>query len=441
MSESNRTEHQVDALIGAGVLEIGDGYRAKNSELDSTGMPFARAGNLNAGFDFSSADRVPPRTLDRVGNKRSQPGDVVFTSKGTVGRFAQVEESTEPFVYSPQLCFWRVLDDSVIDPRFLYYWMQGPESARQLNALKGQTDMADYVSLRDQRAMTISLPPIEEQRCIASMLSTLDRKIESNRRVAALAEELAATIFRSWFVDFDPVHAKAAGLAPVGVPDEVVDLLPDSFEDSEIGLIPAGWRARPIGELVTVVGGGTPSTKDEAFWSDSGHPWATPKDLASLETKALLGTARHVSDAGLAKISSGLLPAGTILLSSRAPIGYLAVAEEPVAINQGFIGMKCEGVLTNHFALQWASAHIDEIKARANGTTFLEISKRNFRPIPVCVPEPEIMNAFQQIAEALYSQVVSATRESMTLADLRNALLPKLVSGQIRVEPGEAQTT
>jgi type I restriction enzyme S subunit len=133
-------------LIAEGVLKIGDGYRAKNSELTADGLPFARAGNINNGFQFSIADRLPHHYTNIIGDKTSLPGDTVFNSKGTVGRFGFVTEKTEKFVYSPQLCFWRSLKHEEVLPRFVYYWMHGQEFLGQVEGLKAQTDMADYVN-------------------------------------------------------------------------------------------------------------------------------------------------------------------------------------------------------------------------------------------------------------------------------------------------------
>ena len=120
-------QFEVENLIASRILVISDGYRAKNSELSNHGLPFARGGNINQGFLFDDADCLDVSNLQKAGEKISKVGDVVFTSKGTVGRFAFVKESTPRFVYSPQLCFWRVLDSNFILPRFLYYWMQGRE--------------------------------------------------------------------------------------------------------------------------------------------------------------------------------------------------------------------------------------------------------------------------------------------------------------------------
>ena len=206
----NLRKHDVSDLINQKVLVIGDGYRAKNSELSKAGLPFARAGNISNGFQFSDADCFPEDQLHKVGEKNSRPGDTVFTSKGTVGRFAFVRKDTPQFVYSPQLSFWRSLNESILHPRFLYYWMSSEEFYIQFKSVAGQTDMAEYVSLRDQRQMHITLPPLPEQRAIAHVLGTLDDKIELNRRMNETLEEMARSLFKSWFVDFDPVRAKAA---------------------------------------------------------------------------------------------------------------------------------------------------------------------------------------------------------------------------------------
>ena len=209
-------QHEVSALIDGGSLLIGDGYRAKNEELTSSGLPFARAGNINNGFQFEDADHFPEASLPRVGNKISQPGDVVFTSKGTVGRFAFVRPGTPRFVYSPQLCFWRSVNKVLIDPQFLYFWMYGREFFVQFKGVAGQTDMAEYVSLSDQRRMHITLPSLPEQRAIAHILGTLDDKIELNRRMSETLEAMARALFQSWFVDFDPVRAKMNLPSPSG---------------------------------------------------------------------------------------------------------------------------------------------------------------------------------------------------------------------------------
>lgn len=167
----------VQELIDQHVLQVGDGYRAKNSELGSTGIPFARAGNIDAGFMFDEADLLAEENIPKAGAKVSQPGDVVFTSKGTVGRFALVRKQTPRFAYSPQLCFWRTLQPKKLSVSFLFRWMQSREFLEQVDRVKGSTDMADYVSLTNQRRMTIRLPSVKTQRVLGEHLDPIEELV------------------------------------------------------------------------------------------------------------------------------------------------------------------------------------------------------------------------------------------------------------------------
>ena len=281
-------------------------------------------------------------------------------------------------------------------------------------------------------------PPVPEQRAIAHVLGTLDDKIELNRRMNETLESMARALFKSWFVDYDPVRAKMDGRwrpgeSLPGLPSHLYDLFPNRLVDSELGPIPDGWEVRALGEITDVVGGTTPSTKKPEYWNEGIHCWATPKDLSSLSSPVLLDTERKVTDVGLKQIGSGLLPPGTVLLSSRAPIGYLAVSEVPVAVNQGFIAMPPHEGISNHFLLNWCKNSIEEIQNFSNGSTFLEISKSNFRQIKLMVPDTPIMNAYHGLASELHDRIVANERESRTLAAQRDALLPRLLSGEVRV--------
>jgi type I restriction enzyme S subunit len=286
------------------------------------------------------------------------------------------------------------------------------------------------------------LPPLPEQRAIAHILGTLDDKIELNRRMSQTLETMARALFKAWFVDFEPVRAKLAGRwqrgqSLPGLPAELYDLFPDRLVDSELGEIPGGWEVKPVNDLAEVVGGSTPRTDRVEYWQGGIHHWVTPKDLSTLSLPVLLDTERKITDAGLSQISSGLLPKGTVLLSSRAPIGYLAIAEVPVAVNQGFIAMKPRPGISNLFLLRWASAAYEEIVSYANGSTFLEISKSSFKLIQVVLPSTSVMAAFDRMSRPMYYKVVENERQSHVLAALRDALLPKLISGEMRVKDAE----
>jgi type I restriction enzyme S subunit len=175
----------VQELLDDGILVVNDGYRAKNSELAAEGIAFVRAGNLtDHGLDLTGADRVPADLAARVGNKRSMAWDTAFTSKGTVGRITLVDPDAQTFVYSPQVCFWRSLDAERLSPFVLHAWMRSGRFNEQIDAVKGQTDMADYVSLRDQRAMRFNLPTPTAQATAAGFAEPLARAASAARREA-----------------------------------------------------------------------------------------------------------------------------------------------------------------------------------------------------------------------------------------------------------------
>ncbi len=325
-------------LQDRGVLRVEDGnhgeYRPRPSEFTSDGCAsFIRAADMNDGqVLFETADRINSVARKRIRKGIGCPGDVLFSHKGTVGKLALVPDDAPPYVCSPQTTFWRTLDKDQIDRRYLYCYLRSPAFRQQYAARKGETDMADYVSLTAQRTFKVTTPPIDEQRRIGDVIGQLDDKIELNRRMNETLEATARAIFRSWFVDFDPVVAKAEGRQPALMSADTAALFPDHFEETPQGPIPAGWKVKPIGDAVRCVGGGTPRTGEARYWENGTHPFATPRDMSKLTCPVMLDTERHITDAGVAKISSGQLPAGTVLLSSRAPIGYLAIAQVPLSV-------------------------------------------------------------------------------------------------------------
>ncbi len=349
---------------------------------------------------------------------------------GRKGAYRGVEFSRTPFWVIDTAYY--IVPKTELDLRWVYYAIKHHKLGEidDGSPIPSTTRAAVYVK-------DVQVPPLKEQQAIAHILGALDDKIELNRQLNRTLEDIARAIFKSWFVDFDPVRAKAAGQQPPGLKPEIAALFPNAFEDSELGEIPAGWRTSPIGDAVQVVGGGTPSTKEPAYWEEGIHPFCTPKDMSSLADAVLLATERHLTDAGLAKVSSGQLPVGTVLLSSRAPIGYLAVAETPVSVNQGIIAMVCDGELPNLYVLHWTKANMDRVLANANGSTFMEISKRNFRPITAIIPPPQVLRCFKQLIDPTHQRVVSSLKQIQHLADLRDSLLPKLISGEIIVAEAE----
>ncbi len=318
-----------------------------------------------------------------------------------------------------------------LDHRYLKYVLLG-ERKSFLRFASGTTHQTIYFP--EVKAFHVALPPVPVQRKIANVLSALDDRIDNLNAKMETLEEMLQRLFKSWFIDFDPVRFKGISNQQLVLDTDVGNCFPDRFEhSSSLGQVPNGWSVETIGDAVECVGGTTPSTKDDSYWSPATHAWATPKDLSGMRFPVLLSTDRCVSPAGLKKVSSGLLPIGSLLMSSRAPIGYLTIAQTPVAINQGFIAMPPGGKLSPLYMYLWCKANMDVIKQKANGSTFMEISKSAFRPIPILVPPKPVSALFDRVAGRLFAQLVECERYRLELARTRDTLLPRLLKGEIPI--------
>ena len=410
--------------ISYGIVKVG--------EFISDGVPVVRGGDIRNGrIICDDSKRVTADVSNQFRRTILQGGEIVLNLIADPGHSAIVPRELAGHNVSRDVAVIPLNGRS--DVRFVDFFLKSKIAVDWLTA-RLQGSVTQKINLGTLRELPIPQPPLPEQKSIAAVLGALDDKIELNRRMNATLEATARALFQSWFVDFDPVRAKLDGRQPVGMDEATVALFPDGFEESLLGHIPKGWTIRPVGEVVDCVGGGTPSTGESKYWEGGTHHWTTPKDFSSLQAPILLDTYRKVTDAGIAKISSGLLPAGTLLLSSRAPVGYLAIAAMPIAINQGFIALKCNERASNFFMLNWCQTNMAEIESRATGTTFAEISKQNFRPIRVVLPPRELMAAFTAKVAQFYVQITTNLNQSRTLATLRDTLLPKLLSGELRVE-------
>lgn len=404
---------------------------AKDGGFADSGVNYIKSESLSydGSIDATKFAFISEETNQRLKRSIIQDGDILYSIAGAnLGKCGIARSEYLPANTNQAVAIIRV-DERRASNRFISFCLRNPSFVQSVLGGVAQSAQPN-VNLADISRFRIPNLPLPEQRAIAATLGALDDKIELNRRMNATLESMARALFRDWFMDFGPTRAKMEGGKPYLSP-ELWSLFPDRLDSDGK---PEGWEVSTIGDEVRVVGGSTPSTKEPAFW-DGGINWATPKDLSTLAAPVLLETARTITEAGLAKISSGLLPPGAVLLSSRAPIGYLALAEVPVAINQGFIGMICDRRMSKVFAWLWTMENMEAILAKANGSTFQEISKGNFRSLPVLVPSEPMLHAFDAIAQPLYERIAKNERESRTLAQARDLLLPRLMSGEIQLQP------
>jgi type I restriction enzyme S subunit len=378
-------------------------------------IPWVSAKDMKTFRLYDTEDHVTPLGILR-GTRTAPSGSILMLVRGmTLHNDLPICMAMKDMAFNQDVK--AIVPKPGIRGDYLAYWFLANKS-RLMTLVDSSSHGTGRIHGDALKAVEILIPQPSEQQAVAGVLSVLDDKIELNRRMNQTLEAMARAIFKSWFVDFDSVEGGQA------------------LEPSPVGPIPWNWRLSAIGAEVTVVGGATPSTARPDYWGGR-YRFVTPRDMAGLLDPILLETERTITEDGLNEIGSGLLEPGTVLLSSRAPIGYLAITEIPVAINQGFIAMVCDRELPNYYVLQWIRHNMETIIGNANGTTFLEISKRNFRPIEVLVPPRKILEDFAELVGPMYKKMAANLRESRSLVAIRDSLLPKLLSGEIRVKQAE----
>ncbi|WP_175902900.1 restriction endonuclease subunit S [Burkholderia seminalis] len=430
-------------LMEHGVLEIGDGYRAKNDELGGSGLIFLRAGHVtDTHIDFDGVERFVTLDTKRFGPKIARAGDVVVTTKGnSTGRVAFITGNMPAFVYSPHLSYWRSKSDVVLNQGFLRAWSRASEFSVQLAAMSRSTDMAPYLSLSDQRRLRITLPPIAVQRRIGELGDALDERISLLRKTNSTLESIAQALFKSWFIDFDPVRAKAEGREPEGMDEETAALFPDSFEDSALGDIPKGWRSIPLSQLCTrVSNGSTPSRAKSEFWDGGEMPWYKTGELSD---GFLLTPSERITAAAVMNTSVKVLPRYAILMAIYAAptVGRLGILLEDSTFNQACTGMVAKADVGPWFLFQTLLHGREWFNSRANGAAQQNISKGIVEGYLCVQPNEEVLAAFNQLASAIYTSIKNNAKKAALLGELRDTLLPRLISGKLCLPEAEAQVS
>ncbi|MFY1611288.1 restriction endonuclease subunit S [Macellibacteroides fermentans] len=285
----------------------------------------------------------------------------------------------------------------IVNPKFLYYSLTQNQTTEFLHSI-AEASTSTYPSLKpsDIEALDIILPPLPEQEHIASILSSLDDKIDLLNRQNQTLESMAEALFRNYFIE-NPKEE---------------------------------WKDGMLDDILSVKGGTTPSTANPDFWNGT-ICWSSPRDVTTLNGIYMFDTERKITEKGLSVINSGLLPKGTLLMSSRAPVGVLAFAEVELAINQGYIAILDNKGYSKEFIYLWLKTNMDSVHSFSNGSTFMEISKSAFKSLPLTIPPINLANLFQLEIKPLFDKIKYNQTQISTLSKLRNILLTRLMSGEV----------
>jgi len=411
--------YSVAVLQAAGHLLVEDGnhgeYRPRSDEFSSSGVSFIRAADMGDGrVLFESAACINALARSRIRKGIGRPGDVLLSHKGTVGKVALVPDICPEYVCSPQTTFWRVLDESVIDRSFLFAYLQSQDFKNQLASRKGETDMADYVSLTAQRQLTVPLPELRIQHAIGEALSKLGDRIALLRETNATLEAIAQALFKSWFVDFDPVHAKQQGIAPVGMDEATAASFPASFEDSTLGSTPAGWKVGTLEDLLLLQRGFDLPSHDRVPGS---HPIIAASGPSGMHSVAM------AKGPGVVTGRCGVLGRVFLELKDYWPLNTTLWVKE-------FRGA------TPCYAYELL--RLLDFQSFNAGSAVPTLNRNHVHSLKYLIPPSECVNAYESIAIQIHTRASSNSRQAQTLATLRDTLLPRLISGQLRLPEAES---
>ena len=296
---------------------------------------------------------------------------------------------------------------------WLYYYLNSPDGRNQLKNTRAGSSQP-YISLGSLRNLLIPEPPREVMESIVTILSSLDRKIELNNKINADLEEMAQAIFKNWFVDFEPFKD-------------------GKFVDSELGMIPEGWKVGRLDEIADVIGGSTPSKAKPEYYTQKGIAWLTPKDLSNHPAVYSSRGEIDITKEGYNSTSTKLMPKGTVLFTSRAPIGYISIAQNDICTNQGFKSLvpRKAGTCFLYCFLKYVTPVIEN---KSTGSTFKEASGSLMKSLQVIMPEQKVFEEFETIVSPLFARIESLEKENSRLSLLRDTLLPRLMSGEQEVQ-------
>lgn len=353
--------------------------------------------------------RITPEDANRLGRYLLREGDVVYSRRGDIERRALVRTHEDGWLCGTG-CLRVRFGKGVVVPEYAAFYLATHEARTWLkNHAVGATMPNLNTSILG--ALPFVLPPLPIQRQIAAILSAFDDKIELNRQMNRTLEAMARALFKSWFVDFDPVRAKMRGEQPEGMDAATAALFPSELVEVDGRKVPRGWEWQPFDTNLTIFGGGTPKTTNPDFWGGK-IPWYSVVDVPSDSDIWVNKTEKTITEAGLNGSSTRLLPVGTTIISARGTVGKLALTAVPMAMNQSCYGLFPQDESSVNFVYFSTLAAVDELKRRTHGAVFDTITRNTLQSINSAFPTPELLAAFESATGQLTKMILNNVRES-----------------------------
>ena len=401
-------------------VEILSGFAFKSKDFLNCGVPVIKIKNITQeGVTLEDVSYISKKLADKNEKYHLNYNDILIALTGShinqmssvVGRIARIKYH-EDSLLNQRVGKVFAKDSKLCDIDYVYYFLSQDYIKISLASKAGGAANQANISPNDVKSLTVRWPDIETQHRIADILSAYDDLIENNQKQIKLLEEAAQRIYKEWFVDLRfPGHENT----------KIVDGVPE------------GWRVASIADICDTVGGGTPSTKIQSYYEKGDILWVTPTDITRNFSLALLDTEKKITPEGLKNSSAKMLPAETILMTSRASVGFFGMCKYEVCTNQGFISCIPKRENLQMYLLFNLKSRVEEIRQKAGGSTYLEISKTVFRELKIILPKDEVLAKYQKNVHDIFDEIYCRTEMIKSLVDMRNRLLPKLMGGEVEV--------
>ena len=375
-------------IIGGGTPKTG------KSEYWNGDIPWLSVKDFNNDYRYvyETEKTITQAGLDSSSTKLLKRNDSIISARGTIGAMAMIPY---PMAFN-QSCYGLRAKEGLVDEEYLYYLIK-----HNVVILKKNThgSVFDTITRETFERIEVKLPSLMEQKVIASILRDLDNKIELNNEINNNLEQQLLTYYRELFI----TNAKAT------------------------------WIVGTIADLGNVVGGSTPSKKKAEYYTDNGIAWITPKDLSNDHSKFITHGEIDITELGFANSAAVRMPSGTVLFSSRAPIGYIAIADGEVTTNQGFKSVVPFAEIGTAFVYCFLKENLTIIENMASGSTFKEISGSTMKVVPAIIPDSDTLSLFKDYADVIFNQQRNKETENKRLSSVRDLLLPRLMSGELDI--------
>ncbi len=385
------------------------GSQLHKSDYIAEGIPCIMPTNIGSHLNFivDGIAHVSEVDANRLSRHLTEFGDIIYARRGDIEKCAYVTTNEEKWLCGTG-CL-KIRCNNGVNSRFIAYQLSTAECKKWITGNAVGTTMLN-LSKGILSNLPLLVPSHEDQRRIASILSSLDRKIELNNKINADLEEMAQAIFKNWFVDFEPFKD-------------------GKFVDSELGMIPEGWKVGRLTDVIKLMPGGTPKTSEPLYWDNGTIPFFSPKDVNGVYCFA---TEKHITETGLNKCSSNLYPKDTIFITCRGTVGKVCLAACDMAMNQSNYAIKAIDGYSQYYVFFLVKSVVERLIKKSNGAVFSAITSKDFDE-EILIPSQKAVEDFTNMIDGFFRRIFTIGTENSRLSLLRDTLLPRLISGEIEV--------